>query len=385
MKVTMILLICMIFSLISNAAVEKVKVRGTIRGLGNGEVILMNASREEVAKTRGVNDDFELVVDVETSDIQPYTLYVPAVGPLGLSMSVPTMFLFIDSPKIKVLADIKEESSMGETYKRLEKKSIKGSAAMDEYENMFKKLPVREELSKAMIAYNSAFEAYNHVEQTEENMKKLKSSGNRVDSLQAVQRNQIFELIPLKNKSKVMAFVAYSYFSYMPANELEGIYNQFDATIRDCYGLQKMLENINLKRGCEIGQVVPDFELVDADGKTVRLSSLRGKYVLLDFWASWCGPCRKEIPNMKKVYAEFKDRGLQVVGVSVDNSDKAWRKALEEEKMEYLQLHDSKNITSKLYNYSGIPFIILISPEGIILDKNLRGDSVREKIAGYVK
>ena len=105
------------------------------------------------------------------------------------------------------------------------------------------------------------------------------------------------------------------------------------------------------------------------------------KMVFVDVYTSWCGPCRREIPNIKKIYAEFKDKGLQVVGVSIDSSDKAWKKALEEENMDYLQLYDPEGITSKLYNYNGIPFIILISPEGIILEKGLRG----EKITEYLK
>ena len=138
-------------------------------------------------------------------------------------------------------------------------------------------------------------------------------------------------------------------------------------------------------KSCAVGHEAPDFELATSTGEKIKLSSLRGKYVLVDFWASWCGPCRKEIPNIKKVYAEFKDKGLEVVGVSIDNSDKAWKKALEEEKLDYLQLGDPKNITSKLYNFNGIPFIILISPEGIILDKGLRGETIREKIAEYLK
>ena len=134
-----------------------------------------------------------------------------------------------------------------------------------------------------------------------------------------------------------------------------------------------------------IGQVAPDFTLNTPDGKPLSMHSIKGKVKVIDFWASWCGPCRREIPNIKKVYAEFKDKGLEVVGVSIDHSDEAWKKALEEEKLDYLQLSDPKSVTSKLYNYNGIPFIILISPEGIILNKGLRGNEIRTKITEYIK
>ena len=149
--------------------------------------------------------------------------------------------------------------------------------------------------------------------------------------------------------------------------------------------MRRLEDLIQRGKSCAVGHEAPDFELATPTGEKIKLSSLRGKYVLVDFWASWCGPCRKEIPNIKKVYSEFKDKGLEVIGVSIDNSDKAWKKALEEEKLDYLQLGDPKNITSKLYNFNGIPFIILISPEGIILDKGLRGETIREKIAEYLK
>ena len=153
-------------------------------------------------------------------------------------------------------------------------------------------------------------------------------------------------------------------------------------------GINLILQfGIVIQRGknCAVGHEAPNFELITSTGGKIALSSLRGKYVLIDFWASWCGPCRREIPNIKKIYAEFKDKGLQVVGVSIDSSDKAWKKALEEENMDYLQLYDPEGITSKLYNYNGIPFIILISPEGIILEKGLRGENIREKITEYLK
>ena len=116
----------------------------------------------------------------------------------------------------------------------------------------------------------------------------------------------------------------------------------------------------------------------------MKLSSLRGKYVLIDFWASWCGPCRKEIPNVKNVYESFGDKGLTVVGVSVDNSEKAWRKAVEEEQVKYLQLHDPNWAMGKLYDFNGIPFITLISPEGVIVERDLRGVEVRAKVEKYL-
>ena len=147
-----------------------------------------------------------------------------------------------------------------------------------------------------------------------------------------------------------------------------------------------MAEVKALRESLTEGKVAPEFSCPTPDGsKNLGPQDFKGKILVLDFWASWCGPCRREIPNIKKVYAEFKDKGLEVVGVSIDHSDEAWKKALEEEKLDYLQLSDPKSVTSKLYNYNGIPFIILISPEGIILNKGLRGNEIRTKITEYIK
>lgn len=377
MKSIFIILYILTLALSVSAAVEKVKVHGTVKGLGNQEIALLDVSWKEITRVNAQNDNFEIVTNVDTKDGRYYFLYVPSVGPLGLSMSIPTLFLFIDSDNVGVTARIEGDKVI--------KERIEGSPLMDEYIAIFQNLPVRAELNQAADIYNAAFHEYNDVNQTEENLKVLESAGAQMDSLQSVESQQLLALIPSMKRSKALALIIYQFNNSKPVEELEGLLQQFDAGIRDCYGLAQMQEKIDLVKSCEIGRLAPDFELNDLEGHPVRLSSLRGKYTLIDFWASWCGPCRKEIPNLKKVYADYRDKGLQLVGVSLDNSQKDWQKAVKEEQLDYLQLNDPKNVTGKLYNFNGIPFIILISPEGIILEKDLRGADVREKVAKYLE
>lgn len=285
--------------------------------------------------------------------------------------------LFVDSDHVEVTGFINE--------KGINKESIKGSPLSLAYEAVFANLPVTKELKEAIPAYNKAFHEYNEVSMTDENMAILKKCGAKVDSLQAVQMQQLFASISSDPKNKALAVIISSYAAYQEVAQQEALLNQFDVSIRHCYGVEKMQQRIDLIKNCAVGAVAPDFELKDTSGEMIKLSSFRGKYVLVDFWASWCGPCRKALPLVKKANEEFKDKGLQVIGVSVDRKVKDWEKALEEEKLPYLQLHDPDGITGKMYNYDGIPFIILISPEGIILEKELWGDGIREAITKYIK
>ena len=359
------------------AKVEKVTLKGTIKGLGNEELILMNSDRSEITRTKTKNDHFEIVTEVETGDLRYYILYAPSVGPLGPSMAIPTIHFFIDSPKITVEAELKD--------KQMRLKSLKGSPGWEEHNRILESLPSSLTIQKVYDRYNQAFHEYNEVSMTDENMAILKRCGAKVDSLQAVQMQQLFASISSDPKNKALAVIISSYAAYQEVAQQEALLNQFDVSIRHCYGVEKMQQRIDLIKNCAVGAVAPDFELKDTSGEMIKLSSFRGKYVLVDFWASWCGPCRKALPLVKKANEEFKDKGLQVIGVSVDRKVKDWEKALEEEKLPYLQLHDPDGITGKMYNYDGIPFIILISPEGIILEKELWGDGIREAITKYIK
>ncbi len=132
----------------------------------------------------------------------------------------------------------------------------------------------------------------------------------------------------------------------------------------------------------------PDLTMNDPDGNPFSLSQLKGKYVLLDFWASWCGPCRAENPNVVAAYNRFKDKNFTILGVSLDDDKSEWVNAIEEDGLVWKQISDLKGWQSdaqKKYGFQYIPFNVLLDPDGNVIASELRGSSLEEKLESVLR
>lgn len=151
---------------------------------------------------------------------------------------------------------------------------------------------------------------------------------------------------------------------------------------------EEFVKHIESKLVLSKGNLAPDFTLPTPGGGTISLSSLRGNYVLIDFWASWCGPCRAENPNVVKVYQKYKKDGFEILGVSLDKDRQRWLDAIEKDGLIWKHGSDLKfwqSDVAQLYGVTGIPFTVLVDKKGVILEKNLRGGALENKLKAIFK
>lgn len=211
-----------------------------------------------------------------------------------------------------------------------------------------------------------------------ENAGKVFEEGYNIDSL-----------VTKYPDSPVSAFYLYRYFTYqLPLDELKATRAKISPAlaacpyVKDLDGIIKQLENV------QIGKVAPEFSLPDTAGVSVSLSDFRGKYVLLDFWASWCPPCRRENPNVVKAFNEYKDKDFTIIGISLDKDKSKWMKAIADDNLTWTHLSDLKYWDSEipaLYGVRGIPANVLLGPDGVILAKNITGEDLHKTLQEVIK
>ncbi len=178
----------------------------------------------------------------------------------------------------------------------------------------------------------------------------------------------------------------------MEPDKFKNVYKALDEGLQKKYANDKNVvlfhEVVQKMLAASVGQEAPDIKALTPDGKELSLSQFKGKYVLIDFWASWCGPCRKEMPNVVQAYAKYKNKGFEIFGVSLDKDKGAWEEAIKKDGITWPQVSDLKywdSEAAKMYGVQGIPYTLLLDKEGKIIAKNLRGEELEAKLAELFK
>lgn len=208
------------------------------------------------------------------------------------------------------------------------------------------------------------------------------------DGFDRISKDRDYRIKYIINKYKDQPSVLYALNYLSSKREQELIISTLDYLTKKFPNLdqakarkKEILDGIAQAEKIANGKKSPDFAFPDVDGKKWSPKDFKGKYLIIDFWASWCGPCRQEIPHLKEVYKKYKDKGLEILAVSVDAKTADWKKAMAEEKMTWPQIHaqESKPVMAS-YLFSGIPYLVVVDKEGNIIEKNLRGETLDKKL-----
>ncbi|MFR2025531.1 MAG: redoxin domain-containing protein [Odoribacter splanchnicus] len=219
-------------------------------------------------------------------------------------------------------------------------------------------------------------------------MVKVRSMSVVRDSLYQVLIDRVFEKEPEASHSEVVAYLASQYSSPMSGDRVERIVERFDSSFRNSYYVAQMKQFAENDRLLTAGKVFPDFQVFDTLGKTYTLADFKGKYLLIEFSASWCGWCKKEIPHIRKAYEHLKDRNIVFITMMMDTEREQWIRDMKREEIGWLCLTDLKGMKKSplvdAYNLRGLPDSFVVDPEGYIIRRDLRGGEILDYLSEVV-
>ena len=349
-------------------SIPSIIVKGNVQGFNDGEKIYLT-----IFQNRKMNRLDSATIKAGKFEMKNVKVSEPQMGYLVIGKNNDVFFdaIYLDGKVLTVNKNGKDNNNA----------DISGSPANEASSAMNK------ELAPINTQMNPLREEYTKSSTTEERKKEIQEQFAKIEK----QTDSIQTKYMKSNMSNLLgiSLLSQSYFSMDP-EEVQACLDKLSPKFKKGEITQRMEEWVSKQRATKIGKQFTDIVMTTPEGKAIKLSDYVGKakVILVDFWASWCGPCRAEMPNVVNAYNTYKDKGFEIVGVSLDNNAEAWKKAITDLKITWPQMSDLKGWQSKgaeLYGVSAIPATVLIGQDGKIIAKNLRGDELVNKLAELLK
>ncbi len=362
MKKISFLLLTGLMVLASCGQTDEYKVNGTVEGITEGQAVLQKIESQgpvSVDTTQIVDGSFTFTGSAEYPEL--HLIYID-------DNEMPVAF-FLENATIDINAD----------FENMQDAEVTGSEINDKFAEFNDGVPSNDRAQSLQQEFMDARE--------DEDQVKMQELAAEYQTIMEEQQEYYRDFVMDNTDNVVGAFLAMNMAGSMELEELEELVSDLKANIPGhpyVQEIENMMEPMQkqqeAKDAIEIGKEAPEFTLADTDGNEVSLESFEGKYVFLDFWASWCKPCREESPNLVKAYNEFGGENFEIVGVSLDKTAEPWLEAIEEDNMTWTLLHDPEGDVANTYGVQSIPFTLLLDKEGVIIEKNLRGNALHEKL-----
>lgn len=352
MKTFQILTVTVLFCMAGTAFGQQANLKGNIKGLGDAE---LNFHYYEGNETKSSN------VKV-TGDKFIWTATIPNPQKITIMFPKRAVWVFVEPGNMELTGSMDS----------LNKVKLTGSKIQDEAD-----------------AYDKLLEPFSSQEMP------LYQKYGKVSKEEQLELEQKLQDIKMQKRAVANKYIAEhpeSAFSLSLVTDragmgkyedIQSVYGLLGKNIKDTPEGKRLTERLAVLKRSAIGTAMLNFTQNNTEGKPVNFSAFKGKYVLVDFWASWCGPCRAENPNVLKAYNKYQDKNFTVVGISLDDKGDNWKKAIKDDGMPWTQLSDLKgwkNEVSQYYGIMGIPSTLLVDPQGKIIAKDLRGEILNKKL-----
>ena len=367
-KIVVFLLLATTLISCSNFGKDEFLLNGTIAGIPDGKVVVLERF-----------DDSLGAVAVDTAKIKAgkFTFKGKTLEPEMFSVRVETVqstsYIIIENGEInmEIVKDSTFKNKFSGTYNNdqlfeFNQKGIENEKKKKEFGKKFQ--------AKFLIAQN---------QKDTVTMKKIQTD---YENLEKGIKTGIEDYIKSHPKALISALLIKSLFGEFEPNitKIETLYKGLDKSIQDTKTGKSIIKNLKQFKVVKEGRRAPEFSAANPAGKTVSLKESMGKITIVDFWASWCGPCRKESPNMVKLYAEFHEKGLNIIGVSLDDDAVKWKEAIDSDKLSWTQVSNLKKWKDPIaaeYGVQAIPSTFVLNQFGVIVAKNLSGEALKAKVA----